>query len=137
MIHCRWASRILQDIDFHQPRCSLRFAFHKTTLTYFKGPAAQKSFLTSHGAENLSENTFASYEVVRSIFALTNTNTAPPITTDVEYIWKFDKVDDNTVQAKLRIAEYLNAQSDVLYFDARQRAVSLQDYELDLKRVDQ
>ncbi|KAL3909710.1 MAG: hypothetical protein SGILL_007979 [Bacillariaceae sp.] len=107
----------------------------QTTLTYFKGPAAQKSFLTSHGAENLSENSWAGYEVVRSIFALTNTNTAPPITTDVEYIWKFDKVDDNTVHAKLRIAEYLNAQSDVLYFDARQRAVSLQDYTLELKRA--
>ena len=72
---------------------------------------------------------------MRSIFALTNTNTAPPITTDVEYIWKFDKIDDNALKAKLRIAEYLNAQSDVLYFDARQRAVSLQDYTLDLKRT--
>ena len=126
---------MLLDGDFCRSRCSYRFAFHQTTLTYFKGPAAQKSFLTSHGAENLSENSWAGFEVVRSIFALTNTNTAPPITTDVEYIWKFDKIDDNTLKAKLRIAEYLNAQSDVLYFDARQRAVSLQDYTLDLKRA--
>jgi hypothetical protein len=107
----------------------------QTTITYFKGPAAQKSFMTSHEAQNLSEDSWVGYEVLRSIFALTNTNTAPPITTDVEYIWKFDKVDDNTVQAKLRIAEYLNAQSDALYFDARQRAVSLQDYTLDMKRT--
>ncbi|KAG7345466.1 hypothetical protein IV203_032997 [Nitzschia inconspicua] len=107
----------------------------QTTITYFKGPAAQKSFLTSHGAENLSEISWAGYEVLRSIFALTNTNTAPPITTDVEYIWKFDKVDDLAVRGKLRIAEYLNAQSDLLYFDARQRAVSFQDYTLDMRRI--
>jgi hypothetical protein len=107
----------------------------QTTITYFKGPAAQKSFLTSHGSETLSETSWAGYEVLRSIFALTNTNTAPPITTDVEYIWKYDKLDDSTVRGKLRIAEYLNAQSDVLYFDARQRAVSFQDYTLDMRRV--
>ncbi|KAG7336487.1 hypothetical protein IV203_027536 [Nitzschia inconspicua] len=107
----------------------------QTTITYFKGPAAQKSFLTSHGVENLSETSWAGYEVLRSIFALTNTNTAPPITTDVEYIWKFEKVDDLAVRGKLRIAEYLNAQSDLLYFDARQRAVSFQDYTLDMRRI--
>lgn len=107
----------------------------QTTVTYFKGPAAQKSFLTSHGSENLNETSWAGYEVLRSIFALTNTNTAPPITTDVEYIWRFEKLDDSTVRSKLRIAEYLNAQSDVLYFDARQRAVSFQDYTLDMKRA--
>ena len=106
----------------------------QTTLVYFKGPAAQKSFVVSHGGESLSENSWAGYELQRSIFALTNQNTAPPITTDTEYIWQFDRLDDNHIQGKLRIAGYLNAQSDTLYFDARNRAVSLQDYVLDMRR---
>jgi hypothetical protein len=107
----------------------------QTTMTYFKGPAAQKSFLISHGAENLGELSWAGYEVQRSIFALTNQNTAPPITTDTEYIWKFDQLDSKTVRGRLRIASYLNAQNDKLYFDARNRAVSILDYTLDMKRV--
>lgn len=108
----------------------------QTTVTYFKGPAAQKSFLIAHGGEQLGASSWAGYEVQRSIFALTNQNTAPPITTDTEYIWKFDRVDDGTVQGRLRIASYLNAQTDKLYFEARNRAVSLQDYTLEMKRVD-
>lgn len=107
----------------------------QTTLVYFKGPAAQKSFVTSHGGEQVSETSWAGYEVQRSIFALTNQNTAPPITTDSEYIWSFERIDDNHVQGKLRIAGYLNAQSDTLYFDARNRAVSLQDYVLDMRKI--
>jgi hypothetical protein len=107
----------------------------QTTVTYFKGPAAQKSFLVAHGAETLGDGSWVGYELQRSIFALTNQNTAPPITTDVEYIWKFDAVDGDTVKGRLRIAEYLNAQQDKLYFEARNRAVSLQDYTLDMKRV--
>ena len=112
----------------------------QTTLVYFKGPAAQKSFVTSHGggAEEqkvMSETLWTGYEVQRSIFALTNQNTAPPITTDSEYIWSFERLDDNHIRGKLRIAAYLNAQSDTLYFDARNRAVSLQDYTLDMKRI--
>jgi hypothetical protein len=108
----------------------------QTTICYFKGPAAQKSFLISHGAEKLGVTTWAGYEVQRSIFALTNQSTAPPITTDSEYIWKCDAVGENRVQGKLRIADYLNAQSDKLYFEARKAAVSLQDYTLDMKRID-
>jgi len=42
----------------------------------FKGPAAQKSFLLSHGEEYVDgdSNKFAAYETLRSIFALTNQN---------------------------------------------------------------
>ena len=79
-------------------------------------------------------NTFAAYEVIRSIFALTNTNTAPPVTTDTELIWSFVKIDDDTIDAKLRIASYLNAQSDKLYFEAKNQAVSFADYELKLTK---
>jgi len=114
----------------------------QTTVVYFKGPAAQKSFVVSHGGETLSSYSSSSsspswvgYELQRSIFALTNQSTAPPVTTDTEYIWKFELVNDNYVKGTLRIAGYLNAQNDKLYFDARNRAVSLQDYTLDMKRI--
>jgi hypothetical protein len=109
----------------------------QTTIVYFKGPAAQKSFVVSHGSEELvgEISSWAGYELERTIFALTNQSTAPPIITDCEYIWKFEVEDENHVQGKLRIAGYLNAQSDKLYFDARNRAVSLQDYTLDMTRT--
>lgn len=107
----------------------------QTTVVYFRGPAAQKSFITSHGVEQVSETLWTGYEVQRSIFALTNQNTSPPITTDSEYIWSFEQLDDNHIRGRLRIAGYLNAQSDTLYFDARNRAVSLQDYTLDMEKM--
>lgn len=107
----------------------------QTTLVYFKGPAAQKNFVVSHGGEKLGQNNWVGYEVQRSIFALTNQNTAPPITTDSECIWEFKMLDEKTVLGKLRIAGYLNAQSDKLYFEARNRAVSLQDYALEMTRI--
>jgi hypothetical protein len=112
----------------------------QTTMVYFKGPVAQKNFVVSHGGDSLvaddtSLSSWSGYELQRSIFALTNQNTAPPITTDSEYIWQFQKLDDTHVRGKLRIAGYLNSQSDTLYFDARNRAVSLQDYTLDMHRI--
>lgn len=108
----------------------------QTTIVYFKGPAAQKNFVTSSdGTESSDTSLWLGYEVQRSIFALTNQNTAPPITTDSEYIWSFERLDDNHIRGKLRIANYLNPQSDTLYFDAKNRAVSLQDYMLDMKRI--
>jgi hypothetical protein len=103
-------------------------------MVYFKGPAAQKSFVVSHGNE-LVDGKWVGYELQRSIFALTNKNTAPPVTTDTEYIWKFEVIDENHVEGTLRIAGYLNAQNDKLYFEARNRAVSLQDYSLKMERL--
>ena len=51
-------------------------------------------------------------------------------------IWKLDQGEDGqTVKGRFRIAQFLNAQSDKLYFEARNRAVSIQDYTLDMKRV--
>ena len=115
----------------------------QTTLVYFKGPAAQKTFVLGHDSSGISSSSdtsssavsFAANESIRSIFALTNQNTAPPVTTDTELIWVFDKIDSDTVLAKLRIASYLNAQSDSLYFEARNRAVSFADYTLMMKRA--
>jgi len=107
----------------------------QTTIVRFKGPAAQKTFVVSHGTEALSDSQWAGFELDRSIFQLTNQSTAPPLTTDSELIWFFEQKSKDHVQGKLRIAGYLNPQSDTLYFEARNRAVSLQDYTLDMKRV--
>ena len=120
----------------------------QTTVVRFKGPAAQKSFVVSHGGDALpilssdGALVWSGYELQRSIFALTNQNTAPPITTDSELIWQFrtdegggDDRDVNHVQGKFRIAGYLNAQSDKLYFEAGKKAVTLQDYTLDMYKI--
>jgi hypothetical protein len=105
-----------------------------TTVVYFKGPAAQKTFVISHGQE-LDGDSYAGYEVDRSIFALTNTNTAPPVTSDTEVLYSLKRIGDNKIEGKLRLAGYLNPQSDKFYFDAKNRAVSLSDYTLILKRL--
>jgi hypothetical protein len=125
-----------------------------TTITYFKGPAAQKTFVTAHhdafaipptvnAAEPqpwCSDANYASwtgFECQRSLFALTNANTAPPIPTDSELLFSY-RLDDcrnlNHVTGRLRIASYLNP-LDSLYFAARQRAVTIQDYVLDLQKI--
>mmetsp|Transcript_4453 Transcript_4453/g.6819 ORF Transcript_4453/g.6819 Transcript_4453/m.6819 type:complete len:308 (+) Transcript_4453:95-1018(+) len=106
-----------------------------TTLVYFKGPAAQKTFVISHGQDPLDKQyEWSGYELDRSIFALTNNSIAPPVTTDTEVIYSFSKVGSDRVEGKLRLAGYLNPQSDSLYFEAQNRAVSITDYTLTLKR---
>ena len=122
------AKKSVANIDF--------YLSNSLTVVRFKGPAAQKTFVLGHGRENGSNpNLFAAYESLRSIFALTNQSTAPPVTTDIENIWAFERIDDNIITARLRLASYLNAQSDSLYFDAKNRAVSFADYKLSFKRV--
>ena len=106
-----------------------------TTLVYFKGPAAQKTFVISHGQDALDSEDWAGYELDRSIFALTNQSTAPPVTTDTEALYSFKRVGSDRVEGRLRLAGYLNPQADSLYFDAKNRAVSLNDYTLSLKRT--
>ncbi|KAL3792426.1 hypothetical protein HJC23_001544 [Cyclotella cryptica] len=105
-----------------------------TTVVYFKGPAAQKTFVISHGQEWDGGDSYVGYELDRSIFALTNTNTAPPVTSDTEILYSLKRCEDVKVEGKLRLAGYLNPQSDKLYFDAKNRAVSLNDYTLLLRR---
>lgn len=125
----------------------------QTTVVRFKGPAAQKTFVLGHGVDEEEDagsgsssgggsgvkggNKWAGYEVDRNIFMLTNQNTAPPITTDSELIWSFERSlkDEDVVLGRLRIASYLNAQADQLFFQAKNRAVSLADYDLTLRKV--
>jgi hypothetical protein len=106
-----------------------------STTTRFKGPAAQKTLLMGHAAELVTDNEWVGSEYTRSIFALTNTKTSPPIFTDNEVIYKLERVDNEHVRGRIRIVGYLNAQSDKLYFEARQRSVSIQDYELVLEKI--
>ena len=113
-----------------------------TTVVYFKGPAAQKTFVISHGQDPPPDDGrddddvwWSGYELDRSIFALTNQNTAPPVTTDTEAIYSFKRIGEDRVEGRLRLAGYLNPQADQLYFEARNRAVSLNDYTLILTRT--
>lgn len=104
-----------------------------TTLVYFKGPAAQKSFVISHGQDSLESDEWAGYELDRSIFALTNQSTAPPVTTDQEAIYSFKRVGNDKVEGRLRLVGYLNPQADTLYFETKNRGVSITDYTLSLR----
>jgi hypothetical protein len=120
-------------------------------LVQYKGPAAQKIFVTGFDREDANDNNndiigsslccWCS-ERQRSLFALTNASTAPPISTDSELLWQFQQQrstspneddDGMMVRAKLRIAGFLNP-NDRLYFEAKRRAVTLQDYTLELRR---
>jgi hypothetical protein len=109
----------------------------QTVVVRFKGPAAQKTFVTSYDSEYLDDahTHWVGTEGQRSIFALTNESTAPPIFTDSESIWEFQLLEPGHVRGRLRIVGYLNTQKDKLYFDARNRAVSIQDYTLDMQRT--
>ena len=146
--------RVVAQVEYADTRASNRAAFRavtrqndnplETTFIRFKGPAAQKTFVTAHHrdvasgwlvAAQIDPVRWVGFECQRSLFALTNQSTAPPITTDTELVFSFDKLDEHHVQGRLRIAGYLNP-NDKLYFQARNRAVTIQDYELALKRVE-
>lgn len=107
----------------------------QTSIVRFKGPAAQKIFVTSYGSETIDDQHWVGYEGQRSIFALTNQSTAPPVFTDSEAIWELERLSPEHVRGRFRIAGYLNAGTDKLYFDAKNRAVSLQEYTLDMYRI--
>eukprot|EP00978_Attheya_sp_CCMP212_P013830 scaffold34882_cov52-Attheya_sp.AAC.1 len=134
---------VVASVDYSDVRASNRAAIMAgggseldplaTTVVRFKGPAAQKTFLLAHGTEpdrSDPNHKWAGFELLRSIFALTNTNTVPPVTTDTESIWYLENKGDGVVEAKLRLASYLNAQSDSLYFESKNKAVFISDYTL-------
>ena len=104
-----------------------------TTVTYYKGPAAQKVFSVARTTE-ASDDLWRGSEATRSIFALTNTNAAPPITTDSEILTELQKKGDAVV-GRLRLVDYMNPQ-DPLYFDARRKAVSIADYDVSMTKCD-
>ena len=144
---------VVAQVAYADTRASNRAAFQavtqrmddplETTYIRFKGPAAQKTFVAAHhrnvepGFTDSTEKgttRWVGFECQRSLFALTNQSTAPPITTDTEFVFSYNKISDDHIQGKLRIVGYLNP-NDKLYFQALNRAVTIQDYELDLTRV--
>ena len=102
-------------------------------MTYYKGPAAQKVFSVARTTE-ASDDLWRGSEATRSIFALTNTNAAPPITTDSEILTELRRTGDAVV-GRLRLVDYMNPQ-DPLYFDARRKAVSIADYDVRMTKCD-
>ena len=66
--------------------------------------------------------------------ALTNTNAAPPITTDSEILTELRRTAGDAVVGRLRLVDYQNPQ-DPLYFEARRKAVSVADYDIRLRRA--
>ena len=67
--------------------------------------------------------------------ALTNTNAAPPITTDSEILTELRRTTGDAVVGRLRLVDYMNPQ-DPLYFDARRKAVSIADYDVRMTKCD-
>ena len=104
-----------------------------TTVTQYKGPAAQKVFSVARTSEKTGDDLWCGSEATRSIFALTNQNAAPPITTDSEILTELRRTGDSVV-GRLRLIDYMNPQ-DPLYFDARRKAVSIADYDVRLRRA--
>ena len=104
-----------------------------TTVTRYRGPAAQKIFSLARTSET-DGDVWRGSEATRSIFALTNQNAAPPITTDSETLFELTRGPDGAVRGRLRLVDYLNP-TDPLYFEARKRGVSVSDYDLVLRRA--
>jgi len=113
-----------------------------TTLLRYKGPAIQKTFSNNRDSEIESVDgteMWTGFESTRILFARKDID-LPPIVSDTEVITQLgspqlqitsDGAQVIVVSGKLRIAGYLNP-NDALYFDARQRAVTLSDYDLKL-----
>ena len=104
-----------------------------TTVTRYRGPAAQKIFSLARTSETGGDGVWRGSEASRSIFALTNQNAAPPITTDSETHFEL-RQGDGLVTGRLRLVDYLNP-NDPLYFESRKKAVSVSDYDLAMTRV--
>jgi len=115
-----------------------------TTLLRYKGPGIQKTFSNNRESEieNVEGEVWTGFESTRTIFARKDID-LPPVVSDTEAITQLKKplVDDLSsngkdvvVLGKLRLAGYLNP-NDALYFEARQRAVTLSDYDLKFVKV--
>ena len=109
-----------------------------TTLVRFKGRAVQKTFSNNRAAEvDEVTGTWTGFEFTRTLFARTDVD-QPPVVTDTQVITQLERPalmagdgDDGSgmlVRGRIRIADYLTP-NDSLFFDARQRAVTLSDYD--------
>jgi hypothetical protein len=129
-----------------------------TTLTRFKGSAVQKTFSNNRGSEFSSgdetSGTWTGFEFVRTLFARTDSSgrDLPPVVTDTQIITSLrvlegdrnsnsqnggdggDEAAPMVVVGKVRIADYLTPQ-DQLFFNAKQQAVAISDYDIRLTKV--
>ena len=124
-----------------------------TTLTTYKFPALQKVFSNNRGQElkgsqggkELTDGsvtpagaTWTGFEFTRTLFARTDQE-APPVVADSEVITQLHVQSgiigggDEVIAGHVRQADFLTP-NDALYFEARQRAVSISDYEIRLTR---
>ena len=83
---------------------------------------------------------WAGFEYTRTLFARRDSD-VPPVVTDSEVIIMLDGggrvaegAQPDQVTGRLRIADYMTPQ-DNLYFEARNRAVSISDYDVLLERL--
>ena len=129
-----------------------------TTLTRFKGSAVQKTFSNNRGSEFSSGSsdsgsssgdsgaTWTGFEFVRTLFARTDSSgrDLPPVVTDTQIITSLRVLENDSqngseaapmvVVGKVRIADYLTPQ-DQLFFNAKQQAVAISDYDIRLTKV--
>merc|ERR1719163_166686 len=107
------------------------------TLVYFAGGLVGKTFSTRRQGASITTSEFVAGENTRQLYARkcdqqTESRVCPPpITTDQETVVQYRLVGDGVVKARVRLLGYLNPQSPQ-FFDARQQAVTISDYSLEL-----
>jgi len=125
-----------------------------TTLVRFGRPGSQfaasfvqKVFSNNRGSEVSAATepgggtVWTGFETTRTLFYRTTGEDAPPVVTDNQIITQLRLVTADkpgggggaVVKGRVRIADYLTP-NDQLYFDAKQRAVSISDYDITLTR---
>jgi len=111
------------------------------TLTYYKGGLVGKSFSTRRRWSDIDSKVFFCDECSRQLFAIKcnqavqSKTCPPPIVTDQESITEFEDLGGGLVRAHFRLLGFLNPNS-ALFFDARQEAVTISDYTLEMKRLE-
>jgi len=110
------------------------------TLTYFKGGLVGKTFSTRRRWEAAGEKVFRMDETTRQLYgrrcnqAVESKVCPPPITTDQETLAEYTLDKAGGINAKVRLLGFLNP-NDRLYFSARQKAVTVSDYSLQMTLI--
>jgi hypothetical protein len=100
-------------------------------LERFKGPVAQKIFVTSHSGKPEQDASLSDWTGYAVQISMTNTSTAPPITTDLGLLWSFHVRSRNRIQGLIRVRTSIPPTNSTRTLK-RNRVVSLQDYALQL-----
>lgn len=109
------------------------------TLTYFKGGLVGKAFSLRRRSQAAGPDAVVADELTRQIYARRCEQSEetrvcpPPIVTDQESVTEYRRMPDGTVEGRVRLLGYLNP-TDLLYFAAERRAVTVSDYRIRLAR---